>query len=552
MSADGDARPHAVGTNPAGTRPDGDCQPHAVGAGTGGGAPDLLVVARWTRQAQRRRRRLTRPLSRDLGDAYSIALSILVLGALVFQLLAGTGVGGARGLPGLETGAALPLNTHYLVACAILVGGAVAVGALRRLGPVFLRPEHVVWWLALPGGRRRLLTRVLVRTVLAPAVVGALGIGSLLTILLGDGEAGLLTWAPLAGGTAVAALAAAATAQITRTRALPARLMLLVMATALLAVGLTAGPEAPTRALGGLGAILLVSSTTTLLLVARGIEAVPDAELTETSRRAFGVGVAGLSMDTREIGRLMAPSPLRPRRSARMPLARAGRRLTGRWGATARTVLGVAQADALLLARQPWRLAQVAVGAGLSALLLVPGMHWAVSTAIMLAAAFLAALAVGDPARWAAFDGGPDASWPASPGWVRAGHLVAPVACLMAWGAVLGAVLALAGAGQAGSASSAGWLLGAGLLAGVGWGGVAVRSAMRPAPDWSEFIASPIGPIPNGFLRSLSQGPDAAAIVAWPLVMVLLGAGAGPTLLVAQAVVSAFAVVLALWTAQRD
>ncbi|WP_167202680.1 DUF6297 family protein [Actinomyces respiraculi] len=540
MSADGDARPHAVGTHPGGTHPGGDPD---------GGAPDLLVIARWTRQAQRRRRRFTRPLSHHLGNAYSIMLSILVLGTVVFHLLVDTGVDGMRGLPGLETEAALPLDTDYLVACALLVLGAVAVGALRRLGPVFLRPEQVAWWLALPGGRRRLLTRVLVRAVLTPTIVGAFGVGTLVTILLGGGVAGLLTWALLAAGTAVAAVTAAATSQITRTRALPARLALLVVATALLGVALIAGPGTPTVALGGLGVVLLVSATTALLLVTRGIETVPDAELAKTSRRAFGVGVATLSMDTREIGRLMAPEPLQPRRSARMPLARAGRRLTGRWGAAARTILGVAQADALLLARQPWRLVQVAVGAGLSALLLVPGMHWVANTAVMLAAAVLAALAVGDPARRAAFEGGPDASWPTSPRWVRAGHLVVPVACLMVWGAVLGAALTLAGAGQAGAA---GWLLGAGLLAGVGWGGVAVRSAMRTAPDWSEFIATPIGPIPDGFLRSLSQGPDAAAIVAWPLVMVLLGAGAGPKLVLAQAVVSAFAVVLALWTAEGD
>ncbi|MCL3789275.1 MULTISPECIES: hypothetical protein [unclassified Actinomyces] len=214
-----------------------------------------------------------------------------------------------------------------------------------------------------------------------------------------------------------------------------------------------------------------------------------------------------------------------------------------------RTVLGVAQADALLLARQPWRLAQVAAGAGLSALLLVPGLHWVASTGVVLAAALLATVAVGDPARRAAFDGGPDASWPASPRWVRAGHLVVPAACLMVWGAVLGGVLALAGGGRAGSA---GWLLGAGVLAGVGWGGVAVRSAMRAHPNWSDVIASPVGPVPQGLLRPLSQGPDAAALVMWPLVMVLLGAGAGPTLLLAQAVVSVFAVALALWTAGRD
>ncbi|MGK2349540.1 hypothetical protein [Actinomyces sp. W5033] len=140
----------------------------------------------------------------------------------------------------------------------------------------------------------------------------------------------------------------------------------------------------------------------------------------------------------------------------------------------------------------------------MSALLLIPGLHWAVSTGILVCSAAVAAIAVADPARRAADGGG------------------------------------------------AGWLLGAGLLSGIGWGAVALRSGTRAAPDWSEFIASPIGPIPEVYIRSLSQGPDTAALVVWPLVMVLLGGGAGPKLLVAQAVVSGFAVVAALWMGGED
>ena len=506
-------------------------------------APDLLTVARWTRSAQRRRR----SVAQDLGDGYSVLLSIAVLGAIVYQLLIGTRGGGARGLPGLEPGGPLSLSTEWLVAALLLACGATAVGALRRLGPVFLRPEQVAWWLPLPGGRRRLLTRVLVRAVLVSGAIGLVA-GTLVVALLGGGATGLLCWGLLGSGTAVAAVTAVAHTQVGRSSLPPARLVLLVPATAALGLAVAVGPQASAFAdvvLPVLGAAMLTVATAVLgLTVAPRLERVPDAEMTETSRRAFGLSVAGLSLDTREIGRLMAPEPRRPARSSRIPLAGLGRRLTGPRAAAVRTVLGVAQADALLLSRQRWRLAQVGVGTALTGLLLVPTLHWVARAGVVVCAAAVATLAVADPARRSALDSGPDSSWPASPQWVRAGHLVLPSLLLMAWGTVLGLVLTAAGAPQGGSP---GWLLGAGMLSGLGWGAVALRSGTRAAPDWSDFIASPVGPIPQGYLRSLSQGPDTGALVAWPTVMVLLGAGTGPRLLAAQAVVSGFAVALALW-----
>lgn len=515
-------------------------------------APDLLTVARWTRSAQRHRRRLTRSVTQDLGDGYSVLLSIAVLGAIVYQLLIGTGGGGVHGLPGLERGLPLPLSSQWLATALLLACGAAAVGALRRLGPVFLRPEQVAWWLPLPGGRRRLLTRVLVRAVLVSGTIGLAG-GVLVVVLLGGGAAGLLSWGLLGVGTAVTAVTAVAHTQVGRSSLPPARLVLLVPATVALGLAVTVGPQASPladRVLPALGAAMLAGSAAVLALtVAPHLEAVPDIEMSETSRRAFGLSVAGLSLDTREIGRLMAPEPRRPGRSSQMLLARAGGRFAGPRAAALRTVLGVVQADALLLSRQRWRLAQVGVGAALTGLLLMPAAHGVLRTGVMLCAAVVATVAVADPARRCALDGGPDNSWPASPRWVRAGHLVLPSLLLTAWGTVLGVVLTVAGAASGGWP---GWLLGTGMLSGVGWGAVALRSGTRAAPDWSDFVASPVGPIPQGYLRSLSQGPDTGALVAWPLTMVLLGAGTGPRLLAAQAAVSGFAVVLALWGQGED
>lgn len=522
----------------AGTR----AQAPLVAADGTGRVPDLVAVSRWTVDAQRRRRRLLRSRTQSLPDVYTALLSVVVLGAMAVQALSRSRPGhGAGSLPGVA-GALTDASSAWLVAAVVLLALAALAGAVRRLGPVVLRPEQSAWWLPLPGARRRLLAGRLTRALTAAVLAGVV-LGGLLGLLVGTGPLEAAATALLCVGGGSLVLTAAAWSQSGGRGLGAVRGMLLLCATAalVLAVG------APSAVPGGpavlvLGAVAVCAAIAWLLVgVLPRLERLEDAELIDSGHRAFGVSVAGLSLDTRALGRLLAPPTRPPRRLAGLRLARAGACL----GARARTVTGVAQADAVLMGRQPWRLGQLAASVVVALALLIPGLAWPAQSAVLLFSAWLAVLGAAAPARQVAFDGGPDQLWPAPPVCVRVGHLVVPTAWTALWSVLVWGVAVLAGAGTA-TRGAAVLLLLVCLVSAVGWGAVAVRSGMRQTPDWSFIVPTPFGSLPAGLIQSLTAGPDVGLLVALPLLAAVVGGGPDTTVLAVQAAMSAAAVVWAL------
>ena len=207
----------------------------------------------------------------------------------------------------------------------------------------------------------------------------------------------------------------------------------------------------------------------------------------------------------------LAPEPRLPCAASRAPLSALGAVAARRPGSQGRTLLGVAHVDALLLARQPWRLLILLV---LAAAAMCSQMILPTRTALLsgLSMAWCACLISGDAARRAQRDPGPDDLWPGSPLWVRVGHLVVPSLIMTGWWLIVGAPSLLLG--YSGSASMA-----LGLLSAPGWAGAALRSGFRADADWSMIVPTPVGAVPAGLMQTVATGPDVAVLVAAPIIL---------------------------------
>ena len=212
------------------------------------------------------------------------------------------------------------LNHGGWVEClAVLV--AACLGPLRRLGPLFLRPEQVQWWLPLPGDRSSLL-RHLVRRELAVAWAASVGTGALIALINGGGLLGAAGWTVLAGGATGLALVALLASQVCGR---PTAVVVKGRLAALLGVGACAGasllvplPEALAVTVPALlGALLALAAAPWWWRgPRRRLAGLADHSLRQASARAFGVQAAALAMDTRALGRMVSAPPRRPVRPA--------------------------------------------------------------------------------------------------------------------------------------------------------------------------------------------------------------------------------------------
>ena len=206
------------------------------------------------------------------------------------------------------------------------------------------------------------------------------------------------------------------------------------------------------RSLLGNTAVALLAGVLAALAVmewrrARGsLGQVHDAALLAVVARSFGAHVSLLSLDTRVLGRLLSPDPTRPVRPSPLWAAWIGSRLPRPLG----VLIGVAQADWLLLRRQRRRLLQMGVGLAIAVLPLLSGAVGDPLRAVgYLIGGWIATLVVAEPARQAWFDGGPGASWPVASWVVRMGHLLVPAVLMSTW-SLLSLVPAEPGPGHGG------------------------------------------------------------------------------------------------------
>ena len=269
---------------------------------------------------------------------------------------------------------------------------------------------------------------------------------------------------------------------------------------------------------------------------------VRDDGLLTVVARSFGAHVSLLSLDTRAVGRLLSPALPRPAAPSPLRLARIGRRLPR----SVRVLMGVAQADWILLRRQPRRLLQIGAGLAVAVLpLLSESVGIPMRALAYLAGGWIATLAVAEPARQAWFDGAADTSWPVPPWLVRVGHLLVPGLFMSTW-SLLSLAPAMTSLGAAGAWKALGVVAALALVSGWAWAGAALRSGFRAMPDFAAgLVTSPVGSLPPGLVQMLVEGPDAALVGALATALVVCGI-AVPTTTVLGIQAAAGAVVI-LW-----
>lgn len=473
-----------------------------------------------------------------LGDVYYVAV-LSAIGVGVALGVAGTL---REALPDASQGAAtvwsLPGLSLPALAVAVVVGlTGVVLSLAGRLGPVSAGGPEATWWLPLPVERRGLLRPSVWRVPAAAALVSGAVVGVLdAGVLAAPGRQVVSTVLAAALGAAVVVLVAA----LGQTLAVPRRAtsvagdLVLAGAVVLAAVSGAAGwrpaglPAASPLALAG----LLVAVGALVLVVDRGLARIPSRSLRAGGAVASQAVGAVVSLDTRELGRVLSDSsPPRRRRAARLRAVRG-------------PVSALVVADALVVLRSPRRLVL------LTATALVPVL---VGTAPQLAgpAGFAIALVLGgvvaattaaEGARRAEMAPVLDRLLPLGARDVRRVRMLVPAAVMTAWSVVAFGVVGLW------HGDVPGWLA-LGVATVPVWAGAAVRAAYRPAPDWSApLIATPMGAVPTGVTAVLARGPDVLALGLVPvLVSVLLGR-VHPEVVLVQTVLSAVVVAVATST----
>ncbi|NDR54090.1 DUF6297 family protein [Actinomyces sp. 565] len=488
----------------------------------------------------------TRSRSALLGDVYDTVLAAAVIGAMAAPYLGRLGTGSTPSGNGSTVVAPV-----WAVLLLILVLTRLLLDPLRRLGPLFLRPYEVTWWLPMPGDRRGLLDPV-ARAEMSLAVAVGAATGLLMAVVAGAEPTTAAGMILLGGSTAELLLLALVQAQVNDAGVRGAGAAVLIAAATAFAAGV-GGVPFPDHAGGALftasGLLAGLAAVAWWWRLRTRLVDVPDARLAEVAARNLGAQVSLLSLDTRALGRLLSAPARRPSGSSRLPLVRFALRLPR----GLRPLLGVAQADWLLLRRQPRRALQLLAGLVIA---LFPVMSSGVGTVgalvFHLIGGWVAVLTLAEPARRAWFDGGADASWPASPLLVRCGHLLVPTVVMILW-TVPVVLVRLLTAGRLPATAGEAWaVLGLVLVAGCGWAGAALRSGFRPTPDFSlGLVASPIGSLPPGAVEMLVSGPDAAALVGLPTALLAAGVSKPEQMLLAQLVASAVVIAWGLLTGNR-
>lgn len=386
---------------------------------------------------------------------------------------------------------------------------------------------------------------------LIAATVGATA-GVLPALAAGGGWGAAAAWPVLMSAGTCLVLTELIKAQILGRGVDPLRRRLILTGVAACLVG--AALPFPRSLLGNTAVALLAGALAALAVMEwrrarRRLGQVHDAALLAVVARSFGAHVSLLSLDTRALGRLLSPDPTRPVRPSPLWAAWIGSRLPRPLG----VLIGVAQADWLLLRRQRRRLLQMGAGLAVAMLPLLSGAVGDPLRAVgYLIGGWIATLVVAEPARQAWFDGGPDASWPVAPRVVRMGHLLVPAVLMSTW-SLLSLVPAMAALGAAAAWKGLAIVVALALVSGWAWARAALRSGYREMPDFAAgLVTSPVGSLPLGVVQMLTQGPDAAVVGALATALVASGIAAPTTTLLGiQAAAGIVAVVWGACTNRR-
>jgi hypothetical protein len=485
------------------------------------GAELRRLVRRST--AQRADTSLGERLSDAWSTAASVAIGLAVLGgwlASVRDDVVGRTPAGGRLLPGSVT-----------TGVGLLIGVAALLGLLDRLGPVSSSPAATAWLLPLPAERRGLLRSELGKVAGTCALVVAL-----LAVPIA------LAWSdePALGGAAAVTLATTACAAalvgamaLLQTRGVrgavaPVAGTVAVLAAAAAMISSVVPPllrpltglHRPVLATPGWGWAAAAAGVAVVLLAAadRGLDRLDAGALRTLGATSNYATASVFSLDTRELGRALAPPARSPRRGHRF------RSVRRPWQA-------VVGADLVLLARSRWQVGQLVVGTAVAVLASrtegIGRLPLGVAAGLFLGW-FTAAVAAGHPGRQAQTSPALDRLLPLSPGELMAARFVAPAAVLAVVCGVSGLLIGV-GTGEPMWTALA--------LASVpAWAAAALRGAYRPEINWSgPVVSTPTGVLPAGVAATLVQGFDVALAGILPIGgALLLGASLSGRLVVGE------------------
>ncbi|WP_067781225.1 DUF6297 family protein [Actinomyces vulturis] len=276
--------------------------------------PSGKAISRWVRQVTLIH---SGKLSELLGDAYIAILAMVMSASMAWAVFFRT------------SNATLTTHTATLSTelNSMMCGGMVMLltatifGPVRRMGPIHLRPSAAAWWLGLPGRRRAFFIPSVLSTLGAGALYGA--ISGAVVARCDHHSAGVIGVAMVAG--ASVGVLAVLLLQAAQCHGTHSRIVMPLLAT-LGALMVAAGsfgfsPRFDTAALLTiLSVVILLSAVVCLVLWQRIISPhlvrLHDRDIIEIARRSADVSMGTLALDTRAVGRVLAPPLPRGRKDA--------------------------------------------------------------------------------------------------------------------------------------------------------------------------------------------------------------------------------------------
>lgn len=489
--------------------------------------PAPRSIRRYT--AQVARLRSGAGLGEVLGDVY-YAVVMAAIGLGVALGVAGHLRTTMPAVPDEALGTGVSLPTVVAVFGVVVAGTVLSLAA--RLGPVGAGGAEATWWLGTPVDRRGLLRPTAFRL---PVVAGLAG-GAVLALLDGGllADHGIGHVLRVAGVAALLCAALVLVAGLLQSRGVPRRSTalagdvviavgpVLALAAALLGWRVSALPDVPVWVI----VVLLLAVAALGVWLDTRLGRIRGRHLRESGSVATQAAGALVSLDSRELGRALTDSAVRPRRRRvrRMRLVRGPQS-------------AVVVADLTVLLRSPRHLVQLLVSALVPVVVVItPQLAGAVGVVIaVLLSGYVGMLATGEGARRAEMAPIVDRLLPLSAARVRRVRLVVPGVAMLLWSVVAFAAVGLW------EGDLLAWLL-LGVLSSPVWAGAALRAAYRPAPNWSgPLVATPMGALPGGVAGVLSRGPDVALLGMIPVIICVALSTVVPTLLVIQVALSAIA-----------
>ncbi|WP_125611441.1 DUF6297 family protein [Specibacter cremeus] len=470
-----------------------------------------------------------------------------VLGAVVLLVMSGAVVVGLRNSLGIGNGSGFVssvLSPDFHAVSLLQASATVLLtlaGALlsveMSVGPITMSVPQTAWWLGLPVRRRGFIQPGFLLSMVWPTAAAIAVVVPLTLGLPGAPQPGRIALAVLCGiGVGLLLYGVAAWAQITNSlRFLKgvAGVLTLVAPLTLVVTALYDNAGAghslsmdwlaylPTGwpllvAQGSLWPLVVLPAALALLLRAyASLERITTGRLRAAAAAGAYVQGSLLSMDASELSRSLGGGNLVGRSRVRLPV------VFRRGTATARSIKTLISTHATMLLRQPAQLARVLVLAAIPASVAsVAHLGNAILIAFVLyLCGHLAATTLGGTARFAAGNPAVDRLMPLPERTVRRTHWVLPAGGMTLWALVCFLLLHALGA--------ASWpLVILAVCAGPGLGGATIRAAFRPSPDWTmPAVASPLGPVPTGAVRSFLVGPDLSLITLLPVLICLVAGG---------------------------